>query len=195
MKRSFILGLIVATGMLIAGPTPRATAARFFRTPFHPTHNPFMHPNFQQSMPRMYMPNMYSPRYHHNNYRRNNGKRYNKNGQKQMSPTDWVIANLKVAQTDLQKKNTSDASLQLMGSENILNGLVKNQKKANKDTETNIDIALRSVKDARKSLHYRKLDESEVGISAALTALTGKNNNNQNNNKKPAPKAPVKKKN
>jgi hypothetical protein len=82
-----------------------------------------------------------------------------------------VISNLMVAKTSLENKKTQNASLQLLGAENILLLMSKNQAKQNKEDETNIDKALKSVKEARRDIKQKKYDDATTAIDAALADL------------------------
>lgn len=94
----------------------------------------------------------------------------NNNNNKKQTPTELVLENLKAAQTDLERKNTSNVQRQLDGAQNILTNLAKN--KNGKEADAAND-ALKDVKDATASLKAKKLDEAGISINGAIAALRG----------------------
>ena len=172
--------------MLIILPVDLSTSTNSFgyrmRFPrFQPHFRFFVRPIYRPrySMPRIYHPNYRHP-YHHS-YRSRNHYRYVRRHptrrQPKLSPTQWVLANLRVAQKDLQTKNYFNASLQLMGSENLLTGMVKKQPKHANTNETNLDRALRNVRLARHDLATRNLDALGIDINETMLALQNKPTN------------------
>jgi hypothetical protein len=121
------------------------------------------------------------PSAYRNNTKRNTANYNRNNTSNKKTPTELVLDNLRVAQTDLDRKNTSDVLRQLQGSENILSSLVKNPNGKKTD---DIEKALKDVKDARASVNSKKLDDASTSIADAITALRGNDGNQKNKNNK-----------
>ncbi len=153
--------------LMVAGFASEAAAF-----PFLPTQRN----NQQRFIPQTYRPNYRVPT------NRNIRPNTNANAKKH-SATEMVLQNLQVAQTDLEKKNTSDALLQLQGSENILANWKNYQIAADKNVAAaDVEKALKSVREARSSLNSKKLDDANSSIADAVAAL--KTNNGNGNKKK-----------
>ena len=98
-----------------------------------------------------------------------------KPNQKPVSPWQVAIQALQAAQKEIDGK-TSTAALNAAladakAAEDIVTELAKNQPKKSKDTTSDIDTALKNVKEAVKAIKTRKPDEAGTSITAAIDAL------------------------
>ena len=114
-----------------------------------------------------------------NNTRTPPKRNNNANNANKLTPTEMALVNLRIAKTDLEKKNTADALLQLQGTENILSTLIKNPN-APKNAD-NFDKALKDVREARTSINSRKLEDAGTFIADAIDALDGKGDKKKKN--------------
>ena len=96
--------------------------------------------------------------------------------QKQVSPFQVAVQALQAAQKEMDGKTTSTAALNAAladakAAEDIVTELAKLQPKKAKDAVSDIDTALKNVKDAVKAIRTRKTDEAATSITAAIDAL------------------------
>lgn len=98
------------------------------------------------------------------------------------TPTQMVLENLQAAQGELARKDTSNATKQLQGSENILSNWSKYPANGDKNNAATVEAALKSVRDARSSLNSKKVDDATTSIGDAITSLKGSNGNNKKKN-------------
>jgi hypothetical protein len=115
-----------------------------------------------------------------NQNRQQQNRNNNNNSNNKQTPTEAVLENLRAAQGDIERKNTSDATRQLQGAENILTDLAKNQN-GNKADEVN--EALKNVRSAQASIKASKLSDADNAIAQAMKDLRGNNNQKNRNNK------------
>jgi hypothetical protein len=177
MSRQF--GFLAAAAVIIAGSgTTDALAQR------GNNQKSIIFPTFIPGVPAIRITPITTNNLFNNNNRlpqnvRNRNNNRNGNNIRQ-TPAEAVLENLRVAQADLDRKNTVNAMLQLQGADNILTAMTKNQAG---NRGNNVNDSLKNVRSAKASLSANKLQDADNAIGQAMKELRGNNNNNQRNRK------------